>query len=153
MPVNDRTEQRMKPEGLDQAAKPAAASSRAVVLPPRPVPEKQRGLVRQYLQHLKDEVLEAVIQRMIREKRAPFGELQACEVNTHANSIAGQVLMKGDVVPILVTIARYEVLEVDGHHFIELKRFTSSKEWVQAVMERFLTDKRFRLPVGVAPLI
>jgi hypothetical protein len=45
------------------------------------------------------------------------------------------------------------VLEVDGHHFIELKRFTSSKEWVQAVMERFLTDKRFRLPVGVAPLI
>lgn len=110
-------------------------------------------MIRKYLQHIKDEILEAIIEKLLRQKLEPFGELLDCQVDTHVNSISASVLLHGDAVPVAVSVARYEVVEVGGDHFIELRRFASSKEWIHTVMSRFLTGRRFQLPVGVAAII
>lgn len=110
-------------------------------------------MIREYLQHIKDEILEAIIEKVVREKIRPFGDLIDCQVDTHVNSISAEVLLHGDTYPIKVAVARYEVFEAEGHHWLELRRFSSTKEWIQSVMDTFLVGKRFQLPTGVAPIV
>ena len=110
-------------------------------------------MFRAYLQHLKDEVLEAIIEQVVLDKLEPFGHLLGCEVNTHDNCISAEIVLRGDSLPILVAIERYEVIEENDTHFLELRRFSASKEWLQAALDCFLVGRRFRLPTGAALVI
>ena len=101
----------------------------------------------------KDGALSMLIKSFVNEKFGMYGEVSDVAIDSKNNKLVAQVLLKGERERVTATIDRYDIERVGEEHFIVLKRFSSSREWLTLLLNRFLKDKRYKLPAAVSKFL
>ncbi len=101
----------------------------------------------------KDGVLGMSIKAFVNDKFSQYGDVTDCSIDTKNNKLVIQALLKGEREKVTAIIDRYEI-ERDGEDaYIVLKQFSSSREWLALILNRYLMDKRYKLPSAVIKLL
>jgi hypothetical protein len=96
---------------------------------------------------LKDRLFEKVAVPILnRTVLAPYGEARELRLNSSDKSAEIVVALKGEEVPVRITVGRYEVSEVGHDTFVTVHEIDTSREWMTALAERNVVGKPFRLP-------
>ncbi len=102
---------------------------------------------------MKDGVLAMSLKALVNDKFGQYGDITDCSVDTKNNKLVVHALLKGEREKVTATIERYEIEREGEVSYIVLKRFSSSREWVALLLNRFLADKRYKLPSAVTKLL
>jgi len=54
--------------------------------------------------------------------------------------------LKGETLPLHVTVDRYELTTLEDKTFLEIKELTTSREWINVLAGEFLKGKKFEVP-------
>jgi len=101
----------------------------------------------------KDSALSLLIKSFVNDKFGQYGEVQDCSIDSKNNKLIAQVLLKGERERVTASIDRYEIEQEGEDSYIVLKRFSSSREWLALLLNRFLKDKRYKLPPAVTKFL
>lgn len=102
---------------------------------------------------VKDGALAIPLKAFINDKFSQYGEITDCSIDTKSNKLVLHALLKGERERITATIERYEIEREGEDAYIVLKKFTSSREWLALLLNRFLKDKRYKLPSAVTKFL
>lgn len=101
----------------------------------------------------KDGVIAMSLKALVNDKFGQYGDITDCTVDTKINKVVVQALLKGERERVTIHLEKYEIEREGEVSFIVLKRFSSSREWVTLLLNRFLMDKRYKLPSAVSKLL
>jgi hypothetical protein len=96
--------------------------------------------------HAKDVGSSAAIRLWLAHEVASFGELKGFSINSRDKSARLELLLKGETLPIVLEILEYDLVETMGKPFLLLKRVRASREWLAALLDRFLVGRPYPLP-------
>lgn len=102
---------------------------------------------------MKDGVLGMSLKALVNDKFGQYGDITDCTVDTKSNKVVVHALLKGERDRVTITIDRYELEREGEASYIVLKRFSSSREWLTMLLNKFLSDKRYKLPAAVTKLL
>lgn len=102
---------------------------------------------------VKDGAIGISLKAMINDKFGQYGEVKDCTVDTKNSKLVLQILLKGERERVTATIERYAIEREGVDSYIALKEFSSSREWLALLLNRFLKDKRYKLPGAVNKLL
>lgn len=101
----------------------------------------------------KDTAIAMALKSMVNDKLGMYGEITDCSIDTQKSNLTAQALLRGEREKVSVKLDRYEIERDGAEHYIVLKTFTSSREWLTVALNRFLSGKRFKLPAAVTKLL
>lgn len=102
---------------------------------------------------VKDGALAISLKAFVNDKFSQYGDITDCSIDTKNNKLVLHALLKGEREQVTATIERYEIEREGEDSYIVLKKFTSSREWLGLLLNRFLKDKRYKLPSAVNRLL
>lgn len=79
-----------------------------------------------------------------------FGEMLELKIDSRKRKANLLVLLKGETVPIGVTIEGYNINE---DNTLELNAVTADRAWINEIMVRFVTGRKIALPPLAATLL
>lgn len=101
----------------------------------------------------KDGALSMSMRAFLNDKLGMYGEVVDCAVDTKANKVTLKAQLKGEVQTVTASVDRYDIEQEGEEHYIVLRSFSSSREWLTLMLQRFFTDKRYKLPGAVTKLL
>ena len=104
------------------------------------------------LNAVKDRAIVASATSLINQKIEGIGRVTELQIDSKQKTISEQVALKGEAAPISINIGAYELVQENGVTCISFKGFTASKEWISALLNRYLTGHKLQVPnaVGMA---
>lgn len=102
---------------------------------------------------MKDSVLGMSLKVLVNDKFGQYGDITDCSIDTKTNKVVVQALLKGERDRVTINLDRYEIEREGEVSYIVLKQFSSSREWVTMLLNKFLSDKRYKLPAAVTKLL
>ena len=101
----------------------------------------------------KDTAISLALKSMVNDKMGQYGEITSCNISTADNTLTAQALLRGEREKVSVKLERYEIERDGEEHFIVLKTFSTSREWLTVALNKFLAGKRYKLPNAVTKLL
>jgi hypothetical protein len=111
--------------------------------------------VRGALGSVKDSGASAAIRAWLAREMADYGEVLDFSINSRARTAELHILLKGEREKLTVHIDDYELVTGE-RDFIVIKRARASREWVNAVLRRFVVNKPHVIPAqysGMARMV
>jgi hypothetical protein len=105
----------------------------------------EMGILRDAKDKLMSVVLRTVINNVIRD----LGSLSQLSIDTINKGITVVVNLKGEVQPIEFNVFRYEIIHDDDKFFLSFKEVRASREWINILIDKYLTIRRIELPNSV----
>lgn len=102
---------------------------------------------------IKDHTLALSLKTLFNERFGDFGHATECRVDTRISRISLTALMHGEHEPVTAVLEHYELETVGQDRYIILRRFSSSKQWIDKLLARLFTDKRYKLPTAIDRLL
>ena len=104
------------------------------------------------LSAVKDRAIEASAKSLINQKINGIGRVTELQIDSRQKTISAQMVLKGETAPISINIGAYELVQENGVTCISFKGFTASREWISALLNRYLTGHKLQVPnaVGMA---
>jgi hypothetical protein len=109
--------------------------------------------IKDALHTAKDAGASFVAERYAAQWVEPYGRMLNLSIDSKNKKIRVELLPKGETDPLSVTIEEYEITTVNGAPAILVKRTSSTREWVDAVLKDFAAGKTIRLPEKYANAI
>jgi hypothetical protein len=94
---------------------------------------------------VKDSGASAAIKGWLARELADYGEVLDFSINSRARSAELHVMLKGERERLTVHIDEYEI-QSGERDWIVVRRARASREWVNAVLRKFVIDKRHQIP-------
>ena len=104
------------------------------------------NLVKGAINQVKDSGASTAIQKWLARELADYGEVLDFRIDSVARSAELHVLLKGEKEPLTVTIEQYELSSEGQEDYIIVKRARASRAWVEAVLRKFLIDRKHKIP-------
>lgn len=101
----------------------------------------------------KDGALSMSMRAFLNDKLGMYGEIVDCAVDTKSNKVTLKAQLKGEMQTVTASVDRYDLEQEGEDHYIVLRSFSSSREWLTLMLRRFFTDKRYKLPGAVTKLL
>ncbi len=95
---------------------------------------------------LKEVALEAALKAFINREIEAFGVVRQLTINTSKKTMRVELDLKGEPAPISVDIASYELSEKDGVLRVVFQELNTSREWISAVLKKYVVGRAFPLP-------
>jgi hypothetical protein len=95
---------------------------------------------------IKDDFFSFVIRTIAKIKIKRYGEMLDFQIDSENHKILIKVSLKGEPEPLIITVNKYEIVKELDQEYLEIKSVTTSKEWMNLLIEDFLKDQRFPLP-------
>ena len=105
------------------------------------------------MRRLKDKTLAQGLTLALNARMKRYGEVLRLQIDSKAKSIDIEILLKGEKEPIHIAVNRYEVIEEEGHWYLQAREIVSSREWINAVAESFLAGQRLEIPERYAKML
>jgi hypothetical protein len=102
---------------------------------------------------VKDGAIGLSIKSFVNDRFAEFGEVTSCSVDTKAGKVMLEAQLRGERERVSAVIERYEIEREGEEAHIVLRNFSSSREWLTVALNRWLKDKRFKLPAAASKLL
>ncbi len=101
----------------------------------------------------KDGMIAMSLKALVNDKFGQYGDITDCSIDTKVNKVVVQAMLKGERERVTINLDRYEIEREGEVSYIVLKRFSSSREWVTLLLNKFLMGKRYKLPAAVTKLL
>jgi hypothetical protein len=103
----------------------------------------------------KDRLIEAAARLWLHQTLKRYGQMTNLHIDTQNKRIDIELDLKGETSPIKVAVKSYRLDSDSGETFVELGEVETSREWMNALIEDFLTPdkKRFKVPGAVKVLL
>ncbi len=84
-----------------------------------------------------------------------YGNMTTIQIDSTAKTIHIELELKGEASPVQVDVKSYELSTNAGETFIELGEIQTSREWINHLIEDFLTPEKkcFKVPSAVKALL
>jgi hypothetical protein len=77
---------------------------------------------------------------------APYGRATNLRLDSGTKTISIEVALKGEASPVQIEITDYEITKDGERYFAMVKGIRTSREWLTALAENHLLNRRFELP-------
>lgn len=95
----------------------------------------------------KDRLVEqAALSYLNSQLLAPFGRATRLRIDSVAKSLAIELDLKGEAVPVNIEIQDYEISETQGRYFLLVRNARTSREWLTALAEKQFCGQRIEIP-------
>ena len=94
----------------------------------------------------KDKALSKAILVILNKKLKKFGTISELKLDTKNKKIALKIGLKGELEPLLVTIHRYEIKEIDKKYYLIAHDIETSREWINLVAKEYFYNEKFEIP-------
>ncbi len=102
---------------------------------------------------VKEGVLEAGAKTYLNGKIQNFGTITNLQIEPRLKRIAVEVSLKGEAVPVTVSVTSYEVVSAAEASFLIPKHFEASREWLASALNEYVANRRFELPAPLAGVL
>jgi len=90
--------------------------------------------------------LEAALKAHINREIEAFGVVRQLSIDTSKKTMRIELDLNGESAPISVDIDSYELNEKDGVLRIAFQEMNASREWISAVLKKYVVGQAFPLP-------
>ncbi len=87
---------------------------------------------------LKNSVISVLAKKYIDNEIKEYGRIVNLQIDSKNKNILLEVLLKGEKENINIKIESYEVVQNDGSAFIKFKKVSSSREWVDVLIQNIV---------------
>lgn len=94
----------------------------------------------------KDAMTGAAARKFINDRIERYGSVRSLRLDSKAKSLEVTCELEGEVSPVTVRIARYEIEESGGKKFVRPVKCTCSRPWLEHVLEDYVVGRRFEVP-------
>ena len=95
---------------------------------------------------LKEVALEVALKAFMNREIEAFGVVRQLSIDTSKKTMRVELDLKGESAPISVDIGSYELSEKDGKPHIAFRELNASREWISAVLKKYVAGQAFPLP-------
>ena len=95
---------------------------------------------------MKDMALSKGAQVALNKKIKKFGEVMALTLDTQNKSIELDVMLKDEVQTLHVSVGKYEIIGEVGSKKVSISQISTSREWINILVTKYLEGKSFKLP-------
>jgi hypothetical protein len=106
-----------------------------------------------WLQRGKDSTTAFVLERTLGKALARYGRVLSLQLDSRQKAAQIEVLLKGEDEPLTVRIEEYELVQEEAMTYIDIKKASASREWVNALLEDRVQGKRFPIPEKFAAIV
>lgn len=101
----------------------------------------------------KDRALSRTLEALSRQFVGRYGTLSDIRLDSRERKIELELLLKGESSPVRIFIQRYDILSEEEKSYIVCRDITVSREWMKALAEDFLREKKFEIPHKYAKIL
>jgi hypothetical protein len=98
------------------------------------------------LASLKQTALQAAVKAFINREIEEFGSVTELAIDISKKTMRVELDLKGEASRILINVGSYELGEKSGAVHLALRNVTASREWITAVLNKYVVSRTFRLP-------
>jgi hypothetical protein len=99
---------------------------------------------------MKDWLIKKTVPGLLNDRiLKPYGELTAFDFDSSNRSAEGELMLKGEQLPIRIKIGSYSLLTEGDRTYIVINSFIASREWITRMGQDFVVGKKFKLPQSV----
>jgi hypothetical protein len=95
---------------------------------------------------VKDTGASAAIHRWLARELTDYGEVLDFSINSREKCAELHVLLKGEKEKLTVWVDQYEISSSGDQDLIIIRKARASREWVDAVLRKFVMHKARRIP-------
>lgn len=113
-----------------------------------------RETFKEFLHSAKDAGASFLVERYVDHRIQPYGRMINLSIDSRNSKIRLEAMPKGETEPLIVTVEEYQVTTApNGDLSLVIKKIGASREWIDALLKDFATDKSIPLPEKYAHLI
>ncbi len=101
----------------------------------------------------KDRMTSAAARAFLESRIKAYGRIEEFTIDSKRRRIELVCLLTGEVSPIGITVARYEIEQKHGKVFLLVIESAASRPWLEAVMRDHLHGRKFELPGWAATML
>jgi hypothetical protein len=105
------------------------------------------------LSRAKDAALERAAILFLSPLVKRYGKIRRIGIDTEKKEVSGEIQLHGDVVPLELYSAQYNVVERDGDSYLVLSSFKLGKEWIQNLSDDLMPQYTVKIPGFMRPLL
>lgn len=109
--------------------------------------------VREALRHGKDTTTSFLLERFLHHKLAGYGRMLNFSIDSQEKKARVELLLKGEAVPVIIHVEEYELISEGGSTFLLVKKASSSRQWINALLTDFLLHQKIPLPEKYANIV
>jgi hypothetical protein len=98
---------------------------------------------------VKDSAVQALVRALINREFEVIGCVTDLQLDSNQRTISAQVALRGETGPISIRIGAYELIQANGVTFISFSGFTASREWVGALLNKYVSGHKLQVPKAV----
>jgi hypothetical protein len=93
----------------------------------------------------KDIAFSTTAKSLLNRKLSKFGELSHLDLDSNKEAIELELLLKGETTPLQIRIKGYTIEEIEGQHYLTVEEVQTSRVWINALVESYVNDKKFKI--------
>lgn len=98
---------------------------------------------------IKDSLTSSAAKSMLASRLDRYGKVTELRIRSREKSIALELILEGEEIPVGVLVERYRTIGKAGEHALVVEKVSASRPWLQNLLEDLLVDKPFPVPAIV----
>jgi len=111
------------------------------------------GVIRNLARQGKDRAVSKTLTALCDRFLSKYGKLIDIRLDSNDRRITVEVLLKGEPEPVSIRLEDYEIVSEGQRHFITCRGVHVSREWMRALANDLIRDRRFEIPSKYARLL
>ena len=95
---------------------------------------------------IKDSLTSSAAKSLLASRVDRYGKLTELRIRSRERTIAVELVLEGEEVPVAIQVERYRITGKTGEHALVVERISASRPWLQNLLEDLLVDKPLPVP-------
>jgi hypothetical protein len=75
------------------------------------------------------------------------------KVDSETKSISMEIMLKGELKPLSISINKYEIIEEEDKLFVKVSEMETNREWINIIISTYLQENKIEIPKKYASLL
>jgi hypothetical protein len=111
------------------------------------------GILKNIARQGKDLALSSAIGKIAESYVSPFGKILNFHLDSSGRCMEVSVLLKGETDPVTISVKDYEIFNDADASFVLLKDIKASRQWIEALSQAYLLNRKIRIPNRAAKML
>lgn len=95
---------------------------------------------------IKDSLTSSAAKSLLASRFDRYGKLTELRIRSREKTIALELELEGEEMPVVIQIERYRIIGKAGEHALVVEAISTSRPWLQNLLEDLLVDKPLPVP-------
>lgn len=95
---------------------------------------------------LKDSLSSSAAKSLLASRVDRYGKLTDLRIRSRERTIAVELLLEGEEIPVTIRVERYRITGTSGEHSLTVEAVSASRPWLQNLLEDLLLGKPLQVP-------